>query len=129
MTETEALLVDGRAQVKEALQSALCEVPFQVRQRYPVSRAEGVVVTYSEFSNVSTDCPVVDQLVYQVDIWAFDRETVWIVAQAVNRAMLGMGLRRSYTGQDTMVGDSSGYLRKTYRFGRKVDKRTMRLVD
>lgn len=129
MKEIKTILVDGRAQVKAALEAAECEVEYTVQQRYPASASEGVLVTYGEYSNVSTDCTVVDEIIYQVDVWAFDRETVYLVASAVNSAMLEMGLKRVYAGPDTIAGDSSGYLRKTYRFGRKVDKRTMRLVD
>ncbi len=129
MNAVETILVDGRAQVKAALEGVACEVEYTVRQRYPSAASDGVLVTYGEYSNVSTDCSVVDQIVYQVDVWAFDRETVNLVAAAVNSAMLEMGLKRTYAGSDTVAGDSSGYLRKTYRFGRKVDKRTMRLVD
>lgn len=129
MREAERLLVDARAQIKGALEAAECEVPFTVRQRWPVTEADGVVVTYGEYSNVSTQCPVVDELVYQVDVWAFDRETVQTVASAVNRAMLELGLKRVWSGEDTVTDDNSGYLRKSYRFGRKVDKRSMRLVD
>lgn len=129
MREAEGLLVDARAQIKGALEAAECEVPFTVRQRWPVTEADGVVVTYGEYSNVSTQCPVVDELVYQVDVWAFDRETVQTVASAVNRAMLELGLKRVWSGEDTVTDDNSGYLRKSYRFGRKVDKRSMRLVD
>lgn len=129
MQEAEGLLVDGRAQIKGALEAAECQVTFAVRQRWPVTEADGVVVTYEEYSNVSTQCPVVDELVYQVDIWAFDRETVQTVATAVNRAMLGLGLKRVWSGEDAVTDDNSRYLRKAYRFGRRVDKRSMRLVD
>lgn len=129
MREAEGLLVDARAQIRGALEAAECEIHFDVRQRWPVTQAEGVVVTYQEYSNVSTQCPVVDELVYQVDVWAFDRETVQTVASAVNRAMLELGLKRVWSGEDALADDSSRYLRKSYRFGRKVDKRSMRLVD
>lgn len=129
MRETEGLLVDARAQIKEALEAAECEVHFDVRQRWPVTEAEGVLVTYQEYSNVNTSCPVVDELIYQIDVWAFDRETVQTVAAAVNRAMLELGLKRVWSGEDAIADDSSRYVRKSYRFGRKVDKRFMRLVD
>lgn len=122
-------LVDARAQVKAALEGAKCSVPFAVRQRYPDSLSDGVTVTYGEYSNTSTQWDVVDQLIYQVDVWAFDWDTLRALAQAVNGAMTGLGLRRMYASPDAALEDGSGYLRKTYRFGRKVDKRTMRLVD
>lgn len=129
MKSAEMILVDARAQVKTALEQTECSVPYVVRQRWNVEEAQGAVVTYGEYSNVSTDCIVVDEIVYQVDIWAQDREQVNIISAAVNGAMISMGLKRVYAGADAVARDSSGYLRKTYRFGRKVDKRSMRLVD
>jgi hypothetical protein len=127
MTEAELMLVDLREQVKEALEQIDCDVAFSVRQSYPRERAEGVIITYNEFNNRSTDCSVVDELSYQIDIWAFDRETVVKLTEKVNRAMLELGLRRVYMGPDK--SEDSKYERKTMRFGRKIDKRFMRLVD
>lgn len=127
MTEAELTLVDARAQVKAALEGMESDIGFSVRQSYPREAAEGVVVTYGEYDNHSTDCSVVDEIAYQVDIWAFDRETTAALAGLVNRAMLTIGLKRTYMGPDVSV--SSRYERKTLRFGRRVDKRTMRLID
>lgn len=127
MTEAELILVDARPQIKTALEGMETDLAFSVRQSYPREREDGVVITYGEFNNRSTDCPVVDEISYQVDIWAFDRETVVKLTGLVNRAMLGIGLLRQYMGPD--VVENSQYERKTLRFGRKVDKRTMRLVD
>lgn len=127
MTEAELVLVDARAQIKAALESMESDVVFSVRQSYPRQKEDGVIITYGEFNNCSTDCPVVDEISYQVDIWAFDRETIVKLTGLVNRAMLGIGLKRLYMGPD--VSEDGRYERKTLRFGRKVDKRTMRLVD
>ncbi|MCD8190553.1 MAG: hypothetical protein LUD78_10100 [Clostridiales bacterium] len=127
MTEAELTLVDARAQVKAALEGMESDIAFSVRQSYPREAAEGVVVTYGEYDNRSTDCPVVDEIEYQVDIWAFDRETAAALANLVNRAMLGIGLKRTYMGPDAV--ENSKYERKTLRFGRRVDKRTMRLIN
>ncbi|MCD8147096.1 MAG: hypothetical protein LUD84_07470 [Clostridiales bacterium] len=127
MTEAELTLVDARAQVKAALEEMESDLSFTVRQSYPREAADGVVVTYGEYDNRSTDCPVVDEITYQVDIWAFDRETAAALTDLVNRAMLGIGLKRTYMGPD--VVENSTYERKTLRFGRRVDKRTMRLIN
>ncbi|MCD7757370.1 MAG: hypothetical protein LUH45_04290 [Clostridiales bacterium] len=127
MTEAELTLVDARAQVKAALEGMESDIAFSVRQSYPREAAEGVIITYEEYDNRSTDCPVVDEIVYQVDIWAFDRETAAALAALVNRSMLSIGLKRTYMGPDTV--ENSTYERKTLRFGRRVDKRTMRLIN
>ena len=126
MTEAELTLVDARQQVKTALEGIESERSFDVRQSWPREEADGVVITYSEYDNRSTDCPVVDELSYQIDIWTFDRETAVELAALVNRAMLELGLKRTYMGE---IMENGVFQRKTMRFGRKIDKRWMRLMD
>lgn len=129
MTEAALTLVDGRTQVRQALTEMECAVSFSVQGRYPRSTQDGVMVTVGEYSNTSTDCPVVDKLSYQIDLWAFDRGTVVALSEAVNRTLVGMGFRREYTGPDERSEEPLGYCKKTFRYGRKVDKRWMRLMD
>lgn len=129
MTEAALTLVDGRAQVRQALAEMECPVSFTVQGRYPRSTQEGVLITVGEYSNTSTDCPVVDRLSYQIDLWAFDRGTVVTLSEAVNRTLLSMGFRREYAGPDERSAEPAGYCVKTFRYGRKVDKRWMRLMD
>ncbi len=129
MAEASALLVDGRAQVRAALEGIQSETAFSVRQSWPRTENDGVLITYGEYSNVSTDCSVVDSVSYQVDIWAFDRETVVALSALVNQAMTELGLRRTYSDPDGVSAAGLGYEHKQFRFGRKVDKRTMRLID
>ena len=99
---------------------------YTVRGRYPRSTQDGVLVTVGEYTNTSTDCPVVDKLSYQIDLWAFDRGTVVTLSEAVNRTLLRMGFLREYAGPDERSEEPAGYCRKTFRYGRKVDKRWMR---
>ncbi|MCC8098852.1 MAG: hypothetical protein LIO78_02125 [Clostridiales bacterium] len=129
MAEASALLVDGRAQVKAALERIQSDTAFSVRQSWPRTEHDGVLITYGEYSNVSTECSVVDSVSYQVDIWAFDRETVTALSALVNQAMTALGLKRTYSGPDGVSTAGLGYEHKQFRFGRKVDKRTMRLID
>lgn len=129
MTEAALTLVDGRAQVRKALEDMECSVAYTVRGRYPRSTQDGVLVTVGEYTNTSTDCPVVDKLSYQIDLWAFDRGAVVILSEAVNRTLLEMGFLREYAGPDERSDEPAGYCRKTFRYGRKVDKRWMRLMD
>ena len=67
MTEAALTLVDGRAQVRKALEDMECSVAYTVRGRYPRSTQDGVLVTVGEYTNTSTDCPVVDKLSYQIE--------------------------------------------------------------
>lgn len=127
MTEAELTLVDLREQVREALLAMECGTAFSVRQSWPREQSDGVVVTYREYDNRSTSVSVVDAVEYQIDIWAFERETVVALAEQVNCALLTMGLKRTYMGPETL--ENGMFEHKTLRFGRKVDKRWMRLVD
>lgn len=129
MTEAALNMVDCRPAVRQALEQMPCDVSFAVRGRYPRSTQDGVLVTVSEHTNASTDCPVVDRIAYQIDLWAFDQGTVVTLSQAVNRAMIGLGFRREYAGPDEVSNTPAGYYRKTFRYGRKIDKRWMRLMD
>ncbi len=125
----EYTLVDGRSQVRQALTGLTTDISYTLRGRYPQAVNDGVLITCCEYANTATENPLVDKLVYQVDIWAFDWDTVLELAALVNAALTELGLRRQYSGPDTIADDPAGYLRKTYRFGRNVDKRTMRLID
>lgn len=129
MTDVKGILVDGRQAVRDALSAVETDLTFTVRGSYPRTTDDGVLITVGEYTNVATDCPVVDQIAYQLDIWAFDRETVVRLSEAVNEALTKLGLKRQYAGPDTQSDDPAGYCRKTFRYGRKVDKRTMRLID
>ena len=129
MTDVTGILVDGRQAVRNALSAIQTDLAFTVRGSYPRSTDDGVIITVGEYTNVATDCPVVDEIAYQIDLWAFDRETVVALSEQVNRTLTNLGLRRQYAGPDTVSDDPAGYCRKTFRFGRKVDKRTMRLID
>ena len=128
-TETKTLLVDARGQVYTALAEMETEQPYSLHRSFPRGTETGSVVTWGEYSNVSTDCPVVDELVFQIDLWTMDRKGQQELSQAVNQAMTGLGLKRVFAGSDRYEDTGPGYYRKTFRFGRKVDKRTMRLID
>lgn len=129
MNEFEYLLVDAREQVKEALEAMTSSVPFTVRGSFPKGMTKGNVITWREYSNVSTSIPVVDEVVFQVDLWVTDGHNQFALAQGVNRAMVGIGFRRTYAGLLENEDIGPGYLHRVFRFGRKVDKRFMRLID
>lgn len=127
--ETERLLVDAREQVYTALAEMETEQPYSLHSTFPKGTQTGAAVIWGEYSNTATDCPVVDELVFQIDLWTPDGTSQQALSQAVNDAMTGLGLRRVYAGPDSWEDTGAGYRRKTFRFGRKVDKRTMRLID
>lgn len=129
MREAELLLVDGREQVARALQEMQTEHPFTLSSAYARSPGGGAQVVWSEFSNVSTSVPVVDELTYQVMVRAENPDVLAELSAGVNRAMLELGFRRSYGSADGYDAGGAGAYTKTYRFSRKVDKRTLRLID
>ena len=126
MREIEAEMVDLRPIIKAALSAIESETPFTVRERWGHGPVSGAVITYGEKENRSTECPVVDALSYQIDVWAQGRDEVTYVAGVVNDALLEMGLKRQ--GRKESV-EENGMRRCTMVFGRKVDKRWGRFID
>jgi hypothetical protein len=124
--EAEASIADLRPQIKAALLAIESDVPFAVRQRWSSEAAGGVCVTYAEIENRSTECPVVDELSYQIDVWAQSQDEVTYVAGVVNDALLEMGLKRQSRKESV---EENGVRRCTMVFGRKVDKRWGRFID
>ena len=76
-----------------------------------------------EWANRSTEQAVVDELIYQVSVRAPRFDRLHELCDGVNRAMLGLGLRRVYSSPDGYESAGEGAYTKTFRFGRKVDKR------
>lgn len=126
MREIEAEMVDLRPLIKAALSGIVSETPFTVRQRWGHGQVTGVTVTYAEKENRSTECPVVDFLSYQIDVWAPERAQVTELAGLVNAALLELGLKR-LSRSESVTED--GLRRCEMVFGRKLDKRWGRFID
>lgn len=120
--------VDAQDQLRDHLLGMDTTLNYSVLSRWPRRSDVGPLITITEITNVQTETCVVDDLAYQIDIWGEDADTVRELAPLVNAAVCGIGFRRSYAGSVDIQQDGKIY-RKTFRFGRKVDKRTMRLVD
>lgn len=129
MKELETLLVDGREAVAGALAPVARDLGCTLRSGYARGSFGGDTVIWGEYANVSTDCPVADRLEYQVTVHAGDLDRLRALCAGVNRALTGLGLKRTYTSPDGFDQDHAEAYTQTLRFGRKVDKRTMRLVD
>ena len=128
MREAE-LLVDAREQIRQALAALDCGVDYTLRGDFSRGPVQGNTVVWGEYTNTATDSPVVDRIAYQVDIYAADRQSRQALAQGVNTALTGLGLRREYASADLYEDTGTGWYCKRYRFGRRVDKRSMRLID
>ena len=129
MNEAELLLADASGAVHAALKD-LGSVPDHVLRRgFARTPSGGNLICWGEYSNVSTDCTVVDKLCYQVTIRAIDPDALTELTAAVNRALLRLGLRRSYSSPDSIQADSTAAYERTLRFSRRVDKRTLRFIN
>lgn len=126
MREAEAGAVDLRELVKQTIAAVQWETPFSVRQRWGHETPQGLAVTYAEKENRSTECPVVDFVSYQIDVWGPERSQVTALAGLVNTALLELGLKRLSRSESVT---EEGLGRCSMVFGRKVDKRWGRFID
>lgn len=122
-------MVDAIPQVRQALASLGTTLPYTVSEQWPRTSITGNLITVTEITNTSTGWRCVDELAYQVDIWATEADAVRELAPLVNDVLLGIGFRRTASQQLDRYDKNGGYFRKAFRFGRKVDKRFMRLID
>lgn len=124
------MMVDPVPQIKEVLQDLKTEHPYSVLSRWPRREDRGTLITVTEITNrQSESTPVVDQLGIQIDIWSPERDTLRDLTPLVNAAVCGIGYRRDYAGPEELLQGGGWNYRKTFRFGRRVDKRFMRLID
>ncbi len=121
-------LCDPRSAVAQALSAMEPGIDFLLKPDFFRAPALGDLVTWGEWSNVNTENPAVDEITYQVSLRAGDMDRLRLLCNAVNAAMTGLGLLRSYASPDGYAADG-GYLTKTYRFSRCIDKRTLRWVN
>lgn len=122
-------MVDAIPQIRQALASLDTTLPYTVSEQWPRTSITGNLITVTEITNTSTGWRCVDELAYQIDVWAAEADAVRELAPLVNDALLGIGFRRTAAQQLDRYDKNGGYFRKAFRFGRKVDKRFMRLID
>ncbi|MCC8064165.1 MAG: hypothetical protein LIO70_03640 [Clostridiales bacterium] len=128
MNEERLTMVDALPDIKAALEGLDTDITYTVSAQWPRSAPTGALITITELDNAQVaGLLVVDRLSYQIDLWGTDADELRTLAPLVNAAMLSLGFLRDYAGALTMEGSS--YYRKTLRFGRRVDKRWMRLID
>lgn len=122
-------MIDAIPQIRQALAALDTKLTYTVSEQWPRAAITGNLITVTEITNTSTGWGCVDDLAYQIDIWATEADAVRELAPLVNDALLGMGFRRTAAQQLDRYDKNGGYFRKALRFGRKVDKRTLRLID
>ncbi|MCD8381547.1 MAG: hypothetical protein LUC30_01310 [Clostridiales bacterium] len=128
MTDESLILTDAAGQVREALAGLDTELTYTVSGQWPRSAPTGTVITVTELDNAQVSgLLVVDRLSFQIDLWGTDGDSLRALAPLVNTALLSLGLLRDYAGPLEL--ERGNYFRKTFRFGRRVDKRSMRMID
>lgn len=128
MTDESLIFVDGVPDIREALEGLDTDLTYTVSCQWPRTAPTSTLITVVEIGNNQVAGKlVVDSLSYQIDLWGPDADALRTLAPLVNTAVLSVGFLRDYSGPLDLEGSS--YYRKTMRFGRSVDKRSMRLID
>lgn len=122
-------MIDAIPQIREVLGSLETELSYTVSEQWPRAAISGNLVTVTEITNASTEVGCVDRIAYQLDVWSPAADPVRELVPLIDVAMQGIGFRRQAAEQLDRMSANGGYYRKTLRYGRKVDKRTMRLID
>lgn len=122
-------MVDARKQIKRALEGIESDTVFKVKMQFPQSVNDGEMITYFELLNQQTYISVVDEIAFQVDVWAYSMAKLCELAGKASDVLTDIGLKRQFVSPDILPTGNGGYFRKTMRFGRKVDTRTNRLID
>lgn len=122
-------MVDAIPQIRESLAGLNTSLTYTVSEQWPRTAITGNLITVMEITNAGTDMDCVDRIAYQIDVWSTAADPVRELAPLVNAAMQGIGFRRQEAAQLDRLTANGGYYRKALRYGRKVDKRTMRLID
>lgn len=122
-------MVDAIPQIRAALSALDTDLAYTVSERWPRAAISGNLITLTEITNIGTEVGCVDRLAVQVDIWSTEADAVRELTPLVNAVLLEIGFTRQTTEQLDRLTAKGGYYRKMMRFGRRVDKRTMRLID
>lgn len=123
MAETYFPMVDAYPQIKAALE-LLPDNP-RVTEKWPRAERKGSLIVVSEITNNHTGTSCVDQLGYQVDVWADEEETLRRLCAGVDEALSTMGFKRTMAEP---FDDSDGF-RRIFRYSSRIDKRLMRLIN
>ena len=118
--------VPSMVSASEQLLEALRTLEATVTEQWPRRELDGPTIVVQEIGNRQTDNPLVDELSYQVDVWAGEADTVRQLVGQADDLLTETGFRRTLL--TSLTADGFGR-RQTARYSRKVDKRTLRLID
>lgn len=125
-------MIDIRNQIKETLEKVKPSFDIKVKMSFPdkvVYNSRERYITYFELSNTDTEIPTVQDIAFQVDLWTVTAKELFEAALLIDNAMKEKGLKRQFVSPDSIMNDPSGYKRKTFRFGSRVDLMFNRFID
>lgn len=122
-------MIDARGQIRELLES-IDHDGLKVKMSYPKSIGDVPLITFIQIVNTGTGMhSVVDNLGFQIDVWATTRDECIDIMLKVDDKMTDLGFNRDYESPDGDSYDASEYYRKALRYSSKVDTRTNRLIS
>lgn len=125
-------MINIRNEIKETLSKVKPSFDIKVKMAFPeqvfYNNAERWI-TYFELSNVDTNTPTVQDIAFQVDLWTVTVAELLEATLLIDEEMQKKGLKRQFVSPDSIMNDPSGYKRKTFRYGSRVDLMFNRFID
>lgn len=125
-------MIDIRNEIKETLSKVKPSFDIKVKMAFPeqvfYNNAERWI-TYFELSNIDTEIPTVQDIAFQVDLWTVTFAELQEATLLIDEEMKKKGLKRQFVSPDSIMNDPSGYKRKTFRYGSRVDLMFNRFIN
>ncbi|MDE6752774.1 MAG: hypothetical protein K2J59_08405 [Eubacterium sp.] len=117
-------MIDIRNEIKETLEKVKPSFDIKVKMAFPDTvsyNSRKRLITYFELSNTDTEIPTVQDIAFQVDLWVLSTAELLEATLLIDKEMKKKGLKRQFVSPDSMMNDPSGYKRKTFRYGSRID--------
>lgn len=125
-------MIDIRNEIKETLERVKPSFDIKVKMAFPDTvsyNSRERLITYFELSNTDTETPTVQDIAFQIDLWTVTAKELFEAALLIDEEMKKKGLKRQFASPDSMMNDPSGYKRKIFRYGSRVDLMFNRFID
>ncbi len=125
-------MIDIRNEIKETLEKVKPSFDIKVKMAFPDTvsyNSRKRLITYFELSNTDTEIPTVQDIAFQVDLWVLSTAELLEATLLIDKEMKKKGLKRQFVSPDSMMNDPSGYKRKTFRYGSRIDLMFNRFID
>ena len=125
-------MIDIRNEIKETLERVKPYFDIKVKMAFPDTvsyNSRERVITYFELSNTDTETPSVQEIAFQIDLWTVTAKELFEATLLIDNVMKEKGMKRQFVSPDSVMNDPSGYKRKTFRYGSRVDLMFNRFID